>query len=239
MRLELLILSYNKFFDWVYCVGKVGISHAHKKKQFGCRGLTQTTLHSSLTKKGATMSGVQVRTQDHLRSKVRKKLEPLIEDQRLLNRSLVSEMAEQGYVKLIKKLGADKIIDELRSSEERHENAMRKAKSFFKKASHTSVAYKKGLDYIFSSTTEKKITSLKCEEQCRTWAEKYAEREVQKTEQGKELAKLEALEEACDDVIMEATTQNELTEKLSNLLSQGAGVEWTNYKAIGYKPKAK
>jgi len=94
VRLELLILSYNKFFDWVYCVGKVGISHAHKKKQFGCRGLTQTTLHSSLTKKGATMSGVQVRTQDHLRSKVRKKLEPLIEDQRLLNRSLVSEMAE-------------------------------------------------------------------------------------------------------------------------------------------------
>ena len=102
------------------------------------------------------MSGVQVRTQDHLRSKVRKKLEPLIEDQRLLNRGLVSEMAEQGYTKLIKKLGADKIIEELRGSEERHENAMRKAKSFFKKASQTSVAYKQALDYMFNSTADKK-----------------------------------------------------------------------------------
>ena len=79
------------------------------------------------------MSGVQVRTQDHLRSKVRKKLEPLIEDQKLMNRQLVMEMAEKGYNRLIEKIGAKKVIQDLKEAEDLHENAIRKAKAFFKK----------------------------------------------------------------------------------------------------------
>ena len=49
------------------------------------------------------MSGVQVRTQEHLQSKVRKKLDPLIEDEKLMLKSKVSEMAEVGYKALCKK----------------------------------------------------------------------------------------------------------------------------------------
>ena len=79
------------------------------------------------------MSGVQVRTQDHLRSKVRKKLEPLIEDQKLMNRQLVMEMAEKGYNRLIEKIGAKKIIQDLKEAEDLHENAVRKARAFSKK----------------------------------------------------------------------------------------------------------
>ena len=182
------------------------------------------------------MSGVQVRTQDHLRSKVRKKLEPLIEDQKLMNRQLVMELAEKGYIRLIEKIGAKKVIQDLKEAEDLHENAKRKAKAFFKKTSNTSRAYKNSLKYEFSSSADKDITSEKCEEQCRTWSEHYAEREVEKTEQGKELKRLQSLEEACDDIIMEATTTKDLTDQLNDILKVGAGLEWHNYKAIGYKP---
>ena len=48
-----------------------------------------------------------------------------------------------------------------------------------------------------------------------------------------------SLEEACDDIIMEATTTSDLTTQLNDILKVGAGVEWHNFKAIGYKPKAK
>lgn len=185
------------------------------------------------------MSGVQVRTQDHLRSKVRKKLEPLIEDQKLLNRQLVMELAEKGYMRLIEKIGAKKIIQDLRDAEQEIENAKRKAKAFFKKTSHTSRAYKSSLKYEFTSSADKDITASKCEEQCRTWSENYAEREVEKTEQGKELKRLLSLEEACDDIIMEATSSNDLTAQLNDILKVGANIEWHNFKAIGYKPKAK
>jgi|TARA_E500000318_G_scaffold134_4_gene215 hypothetical protein len=186
------------------------------------------------------MSGVQVRTQDHLRSKVRKKLEPLIEDQKLLNRQLVMEMAEKGYVKLIEKIGAKKVIQDLRDAEETHTNAVRKATAFFKKTARTSRAYNNSLSYDFTSRDkDTKITADKCESQCRTWSENYAEREVQKTEQGKELKRLLSLEEACDDIIMEATSSNDLTSQLNDILKVGAGIEWHNFKALGYQPKAK
>ena len=181
------------------------------------------------------MSGVQVRTQDHLRSKVRKKLEPLIEDQKLMNRQLVMELAEKGYIRLIEKIGAKKVIQELKDAEDQHENAKRKAKAFFKRTSHSNRAYKNSLKYEFTSRDDK-ITSLQCEEQCRVWSENYAEREVEKTEQGKELKRLESLEEACDDIIMEATTTKDLTDQLNEILKVGAGLEWHNFKAIGYKP---
>ena len=98
------------------------------------------------------MSGVQVRTQDHLRSKVRKKLEPLIEDQKLMNRQLVMEMAEKGYNRLIEKIGAKKIIQDLKEAEDLHENAIRKARAFFKKTARTTRAYNNSLKYEFSST---------------------------------------------------------------------------------------
>ena len=157
-----------------------------------------------------------------------------------MNRQLVIEMAEKGYNRLIEKIGAKKIIQDLKEAEDLHENAIRKARAFFKKTARTTRAYNNSLKYEFSSTEKNNlITSYKCEEQCRTWSEDYAEREVEKTEQGKELARLQNLEEACDDIIMEATTTSELTNKLSDILKVGSGLEWHNLKPIGYKPKEK
>lgn len=181
------------------------------------------------------MSGVQVRTQDHLKLKVRRKLEPLIEDQKLMNRQTVMEMAEKGYNRLIEKIGAKKIIQELKEAEDQIENAKRKAKAFFKKTARTSRTFNSSLKYYFTSNDDK-ISSYMCEEQCRSWSENYAEREVGKTEQGKELKRLQNLEEACDDIIMEAQTTKELTDQLSDLLKVGTGVDWHNFKEIGYKP---
>ena len=45
--------------------------------------------------------------------KVRKKLNPLIEDEKLMLKSLVSDMAQKGYVALSKKIGADKVHTKL------------------------------------------------------------------------------------------------------------------------------
>tara|TARA_R100000742_G_scaffold4069_1_gene1132 strand:+ start:1072 stop:1617 length:546 start_codon:yes stop_codon:yes gene_type:complete len=180
------------------------------------------------------MSGVQVRTQDHLRQKVRKKLNPLIEDEKLMLKSLVSDMAQKGYVALSKKIGADKVIDQLAKAELEHDNAVRSATSFFKKHSRSNVAYRDSLNYEFRNGESKKITSEKCREQMREWSEKFAEREVAKTEQGKKLNKLETLEEACDDLIMEASTQGELTKQLNEMLGY-VGIQWNSFKSLGYK----
>ena len=180
------------------------------------------------------MRGIQVRTQEHLQGKVRKKLDPLIEDEKLMLKSKVSEMAEVGYKALCKKIGADKIIEELEAMETGLENAQRKAKSFFGKNSKTSVAYRNSLNYEFKSEP-KKITAAKCQEQCREWSEKYAERELLKSSTGKKIKELEDLKEACDDTIMEATTQKDLTSQLGLLLNS-VGLEWHKFKAL---PKAK
>ena len=66
-------------------------------------------------------------------SKIRKKIEPLIEDEKLMLKSKITDMAEKGYNALCKKIGADKIIKELEEMEIGLENAQRKAKSFFGK----------------------------------------------------------------------------------------------------------
>ena len=86
----------------------------------------------------------------------------------------------------------------------------------------------------FEMAKVKKITSEKCREQMREWSEKFAEREVAKTEQGKKLNKLETLEEACDDLIMEASTQGELTKQLNEMLGY-VGIQWNSFKSLGYK----
>tara|TARA_R110001599_G_C12031237_1_gene640126 strand:- start:124 stop:666 length:543 start_codon:yes stop_codon:yes gene_type:complete len=179
------------------------------------------------------MSGIQVRTQEHLMSKIRKKISPLIEDEKLMIKSKISDMAEAGYENLCKKIGADKIIKELEDMEMGLDNAQRKAKSFFGKTSRSSVAYRNSLNYEFRNE-QKKISSEKCKAQCREWAEKYAERELSKSPIGKKIADLESLQEQATDTVMEATTTKDLTEELAKLLG-GVGLQWHTFKALSNK----
>ena len=44
------------------------------------------------------------------------------------------------------------------------------------------------------------------------------------------LNKLETLEEACDDLIMEASTQGELTKQLNEMLGY-VGIQWNSFKS--------
>ena len=189
-----------------------------------------------MVKKEQTMAnGVQVRTQDHLKGKVNKKLEPLIEDEKLMLRSLVSEMAEKGYTGLAKKIGADAIITDLEKAEMTWENCVRKARSFFNKTSRQSVALRNSLDYEFKQHEKShKLTASKCREQVRSWSEKIAEREANKTSEGKKLKQLEGLKDACEDAIMEADTQSDLTRQLNAMLGH-VGIEWNNFKSLGFK----
>ena len=61
--------------------------------------------------------GMQMYQRDHFRDKLNRKLDPLIEQEELLLKSTISEMTESVEKTLAKKIGAEKIIDNLEKAE--------------------------------------------------------------------------------------------------------------------------
>ena len=76
---------------------------------------------------------MQLYQRDHFRDKLRRKLDPLIEQEELLLKSTISDMTESVEKNLAKKIGADKVINNLEKAEKDLEIARRKARSFFEK----------------------------------------------------------------------------------------------------------
>ena len=70
---------------------------------------------------------------DHFKSKVRRNFNPLIEEQELLVKQYRAEATEKIVVKLAKKMGADKILNEFKKAEAQLEAIRDKARTFFKK----------------------------------------------------------------------------------------------------------
>ena len=54
---------------------------------------------------------ISVRTQDHFKAKIRRNLDPLIEEQKLLVRQYITTMTNKAVKKLAAKIGAQKIVD--------------------------------------------------------------------------------------------------------------------------------
>ena len=127
---------------------------------------------------------------DHFRDKVKRELDPMIEQQELLVRQYVSQATDTASKKLAKKIGAQSVIDKLKEAEQYLAEAKATAKTFFKKKA-TNEILKGKLDYKFeSSDKDERINVALCEEQIREWASELAQQEIEKRPEGKKLSQL-------------------------------------------------
>ena len=146
---------------------------------------------------------------EHFRDKVKRQLNPLIEEQELLVKQYTTEATNKASRKLAIKIGAQKIIDALKFAEEDLKRVQSLAQSFFEKKATTKnmkeeLASKFERSYSGGRYGDDKITVSDCEDQIRTWAKSLAEREIEKRPEGKQLAKLKGIKRSALDSIMES-----------------------------------
>ena len=167
---------------------------------------------------------------EHFRDKVKRNLNPLIEEQELLVKQFTVEATDKASKKLAVKIGAQKIIDALKFAEEDLKRVQTLAQSFFEKK-----AINKNMKEELSSKFDKdsyrhdsddKITLSDCNEQIRTWAKSLAEREIEKRPEGKQLAKLKGIKRSALDSIMESEAPATLIETLNKHMTKFLGVSW-------------
>ena len=158
---------------------------------------------------------------DHFKYKVRRNFEPLIREQELLVKQYKTEATNKIVGKLAKKMGADKILEQLKKAEAHLKKAQDSAKTFFKKKASKE---KKDLNnYRFNQ--DEKLTLSDCEEQLRDWATELVEREIRKRPEGEKLKQLEQLQQHSIDTVMEAGTPDELIRKLDTSTKK-IGIAW-------------
>jgi hypothetical protein len=165
---------------------------------------------------------------DHFRDKVKRELDPMIEQQELLVRQYVSQATDLASKKLAKKIGAQSILDKLKEAELKLEEARATAKTFFKKKA-TNETLKGKLDYKFASNDkDERITVAVCEEQIREWATDLAQQEIEKRPEGKKLSQLKQVKRVALDTIMEAHAPADLIANLDKVLQASVGIGWNN-----------
>jgi len=165
---------------------------------------------------------------DHFRDKVKRELDPMIEQQELLVRQYISQATDTASKKLAKKIGAQSVIDKLKEAEQYLAEAKATAKTFFKKKA-TNEILKGKLDYKFeSSDKDERINVALCEEQIREWASELAQQEIEKRPEGKKLSELKQVKRVALDTIMEAHAPAELIASLDKVLQASVGIGWNN-----------
>ena len=165
---------------------------------------------------------------DHFRDKVKRELDPMIEQQELLVRQYISQATDIASKKLAKKIGAQSVIDKLKEAEQYLAEAKATAKTFFKKKA-TNEILKGKLDYKFeSSDKDERINVALCEEQIREWASELAQQEIEKRPEGKKLSELKQVKRVALDTIMEAHAPADLIASLDKVLQASVGIGWNN-----------
>ena len=166
---------------------------------------------------------------DHFKHKVRRQFDPLIEENELWVKQYRTEATNKVVVKLAKKMGADKILDQFRKAEGLMKKARDDAKTFFEKKVKTQD--KKELNYNFTNRHEE-ITLDDCEEQLRDWASTLVDREIERRPEGHKLKQLKDLKTKAISTVMEAGTPEVLIISL-NQVSKKIGMQWnTDIKAL-------
>ena len=166
---------------------------------------------------------------EHFESKVKRTLNPLIEEQELLVKQYTTEATNRASKKLAVKIGAQKIMDHLKEAEEMLSKAQSSAQSFFEKKA-TTKERKEGLKSNFDKDSynynDDKITLEDCNDQIRAWAKALAQREIEKQPEGKQLAKLKGIKRSALDSIMESEAPTTLIEALNTHMTKYLGVSW-------------
>ena len=167
---------------------------------------------------------------EHFQEKVKRNLDPLIDEQELLVKQYTTEATNRASKKLAVKIGAQKIIDTLKLATENFDKAQKSAQSFFEKKA-TTKDMKEDLKSKFEKNSSRydsddDITLEDCEDQIRMWAKTLAEREIEKRPEGKQLAKLKEIKRSALDTIMESEAPAALIETLNKHLTKFLGVSW-------------
>ena len=117
---------------------------------------------------------------NHFENKVNRYFEPLINEQQLLIKQYRTEATNNVVKKLAKKMGADKILQQMKEAEEFMLEAQRDAKTFFEKQSKKE---KKEINYAFARD-EDRLRLSDCEDQLREWAKDLVDREIERRPEG-------------------------------------------------------
>ena len=158
---------------------------------------------------------------EHFESKIRRHFQPLISEQELLIKQYKTEATSNVVKKLAKKMGADKILQQMKEAEEFMKTAQANAKTFFEKVSKKD---KKDLDYSFERDSER-LSVSDCEDQLRTWASDLVDREIEKRPEGSKLAQLRQLERKALDTVFESGSPDDLKLALDQVVKH-IGLTW-------------
>ena len=159
---------------------------------------------------------------EHFKDKVRRNFEPLIKEQELLVKQYRTEATKKIVGKLAKKMGADKILDNLREAEAQLRQAQNDAKTFFKKKADKD---KKEINNYRFNNESKNLSVEDCEEQMRDWARELVDAEIRRRPEGAKLKQLEQLRQHSIDTVMESGTPEDLIRQL-DATTKKIGIAW-------------
>ena len=182
---------------------------------------------------------------EHLKKRVGFEIDPIIDQAKLMRKSIVADLTEQAELKLAKKIKADVVINDLQKAIEQLEIAQRKAYTFFSKGA-TTTTLKDNLSSSFSSKKDATLTEAgygdkgilpkDCREQLRSWAEVIAIKEAEKTPEGKKVKELELYKQSAVNSVFECGVPEQLNAVLEKVLS-GVGIVWNKTKALQLENK--
>ena len=158
---------------------------------------------------------------EHFENKVKRYFQPLIDEQHLLIKQYRTEATNNVVKKLAKKMGADKILAQMKEAEEFMKEAQNNAKTFFEKQSKKD----KSRDLNYNIRNDDRLSLGDCEEQLREWAKDLVDREIERRPEGAKLKDLKDLKQKAIDNVMESGTPDELKQSL-NLVVKTIGLTW-------------
>jgi len=181
---------------------------------------------------------------EHLKKRIDSEIDPLIDQAQLSVKSIVADLTESAELKLAKKIKADVVIKELEQALEQLEIKQRKAQTFFGKIANREL--KENLSYKFkrgdsdsyyrTSYNSKGITPEDCREQLRDWAQHLAQKEAEKTPEGKKVKELKLYKQSAVNSVFECGVPEQLNVVLEKVLS-GVGIVWNKTKALQIENK--
>jgi len=175
---------------------------------------------------------------EHLKKRVSAEIDPIIEEAKLMRKSVVAELTASAEGKLAKKIKADVVIKDLEKAFKNLETAQRKAKTFFTKG--VSAEMKNDLKYSFKEYREDGygvgLQPQDCREQLRQWAETLAIKEAEKTPEGKKVKQLELYKASAINQVFETGLPSELPKTLEAIFKP-LGIIWNKKEALQIENK--
>ena len=181
---------------------------------------------------------------EHLKKRVAAEIDPIIDEAKLMRKSVVAELTASAEGKLAKKIKADVVIKDLEKAFKNLETAQRKAKTFFTKGVNAEM--RKNMSYEFDRADGGRdgygygsnigLKPEDCREQLRSWAETLAIKEAEKTPEGKKVKQLELYKASAINQVFETGLPSELPKTLEAIFKP-LGIIWNKKEALQIENK--